>query len=579
MARYCNQCNRKFGFFEQDYDGICKDCYDKKIEEEKIEKQKEREKLKRKELEQQEKYRQKERERIKKEEEKKRIAISEIEKKLKDELTQQIYITYLYNSIFKMDFHSLEIEFKSNYTTTKDIIENIINKCIKKIGSSTLNIQNVMKVFCNNLFFIEVFEDCVNYEVKYGGLINGEWQPMSIEKWLKESLNIDYINKCINILFKEEVFDTEMGYSILAFINKVEIMDFDGNMFSKLKVDKTYRYYSDEEQYEYTGSIIINLMLCYYYACFILYSSLFMQNIKVLKNNIELYTMIDNLKRNNADSIYIRDKVYPIYKMDYSNTFKSIITEVQFLNILLVDDINIEYNLPITNLMKEFETLKNKNYIDLQSALANIDIDIEKINDVLQKNEKNLYNEILICFIWLNVIKDNNNYNTLLESINNSKKTYLALEEKSKYIQARKDKERFLNGDFSKEIEMQKQKVEYSNVKDGYEFEEYVANLYRKLGYTIEEVTKKSGDQGADVIAYKDNVKYVIQVKFYNNPVGNKAVQEVVGAIGMYQANKGIVVTNSTFTSSAIELAQANNIELVDGEKIEEYKKIIIDSI
>lgn len=84
---------------------------------------------------------------------------------------------------------------------------------------------------------------------------------------------------------------------------------------------------------------------------------------------------------------------------------------------------------------------------------------------------------------------------------------------------------------------------------------------------------------GADVIAYKDDVKYVIQVKFYNNPVGNKAVQEVVGAIGMYKADKGIVVTNSIFTSSAVELAQANNIELVDGEKIEEYKKIIIDSI
>ena len=47
----------------------------------------------------------------------------------------------------------------------------------------------------------------------------------------------------------------------------------------------------------------------------------------------------------------------------------------------------------------------------------------------------------------------------------------------------------------SKEIEVQMQKVEYSNVGDGYEFEQYVANLYKKLGYTIEEVTKKSGDQ------------------------------------------------------------------------------------
>lgn len=83
---------------------------------------------------------------------------------------------------------------------------------------------------------------------------------------------------------------------------------------------------------------------------------------------------------------------------------------------------------------------------------------------------------------------------------------------------------------------------------------------------------------GADVIANKDNIKYVIQAKFYNNPVGNKAVQEVVASIGMYKANKGIVVTNNTFTSSAIELAHANDIELVDGQKIEEYKKIIIDS-
>ena len=81
------------------------------------------------------------------------------------------------------------------------------------------------------------------------------------------------------------------------------------------------------------------------------------------------------------------------------------------------------------------------------------------------------------------------------------------------------------------------------------------------------------------VIAFKDNIKYVIQVKFYNNPVGNKAVQEVVASIGMYKVNKGIVVTNSTFTPQAVELAEANNIELVDGAKIEEYKKIIIDKM
>ena len=47
----------------------------------------------------------------------------------------------------------------------------------------------------------------------------------------------------------------------------------------------------------------------------------------------------------------------------------------------------------------------------------------------------------------------------------------------------------------SKEIELQKLELDFLNIQNGYEFEEYVANLYKKLGYTIEKVTKKSGDQ------------------------------------------------------------------------------------
>lgn len=47
----------------------------------------------------------------------------------------------------------------------------------------------------------------------------------------------------------------------------------------------------------------------------------------------------------------------------------------------------------------------------------------------------------------------------------------------------------------------------------------------------------------------------------------------------MYNANKGIVVTNSTFTSSAIQLADANNIELVNGNNLEKLKKDIVKNI
>ena len=126
---------------------------------------------------------------------------------------------------------------------------------------------------------------------------------------------------------------------------------------------------------------------------------------------------------------------------------------------------------------------------------------------------------------------------------------------------------------------MKKLSLDINNIENGFAFEEYVANLYKNLGYTIEEVTKKSGDQGADVIAYKDNLKYVIQAKYYTGAVGNKAVQEVVASMSLYKADKGIVITNSSFTMAAMELAVANKIELVDGEKIEQYIQIILKNL
>ena len=92
-------------------------------------------------------------------------------------------------------------------------------------------------------------------------------------------------------------------------------------------------------------------------------------------------------------------------------------------------------------------------------------------------------------------------------------------------------------------------------------------------------VTRKSGDQGADIIAKRNGRKYIIQAKFYNSPVGNKAVQEVVAALAMYQADYGIVVTNSTYTQSAIELAKANDVELIDKKRIEEIKRELISSL
>lgn len=117
--------------------------------------------------------------------------------------------------------------------------------------------------------------------------------------------------------------------------------------------------------------------------------------------------------------------------------------------------------------------------------------------------------------------------------------------------------------------------------KGGFLFEEYVASLYNKLGYSAQTVgeLKKQGkfktkgfDQGADVvIEFTENgvkKRGIIQCKLYSDKVSNKAIQEVVGALPIYKADFGIVLTNNFFTAAAIELAEANNILLVDRNQL-----------
>lgn len=94
------------------------------------------------------------------------------------------------------------------------------------------------------------------------------------------------------------------------------------------------------------------------------------------------------------------------------------------------------------------------------------------------------------------------------------------------------------------------------------EFEHYCANILRHHGWNAY-ATKGSGDQGTDVIAEKDSIRVVLQCKLYSNPVGNKAVQEVNAGKTFEQAKIACVVTNSTYTKSARQLAQATGVLLL----------------
>ncbi|MBQ2764443.1 MAG: restriction endonuclease [Firmicutes bacterium] len=113
------------------------------------------------------------------------------------------------------------------------------------------------------------------------------------------------------------------------------------------------------------------------------------------------------------------------------------------------------------------------------------------------------------------------------------------------------------------------------DIMDGHEFEYFCAELLKKNGYENVDVTQGSGDQGIDVIAYKDGIKYGIQCKCYSSDIGNKAVQEVFAGKVFYECHVGVVLTNRFFTKSAEELAKKNGIILWDRKKLLELMENI----
>ena len=97
----------------------------------------------------------------------------------------------------------------------------------------------------------------------------------------------------------------------------------------------------------------------------------------------------------------------------------------------------------------------------------------------------------------------------------------------------------------------------------GKEFELYVRDqLMRLEGYINVELTRESGDMGADLVVRHKGKIIVVQCKRYAGTVGLQAVQEVLGAKSFYAADEAWVITDSTFTKAARNLAKKANVRL-----------------
>lgn len=116
--------------------------------------------------------------------------------------------------------------------------------------------------------------------------------------------------------------------------------------------------------------------------------------------------------------------------------------------------------------------------------------------------------------------------------------------------------------------------------RTGLSFEDKCLRVLKAMGF-IAQVTKRTGDGGIDLIATSSQPvisgKYIVQCKDWANPVGEPPLRDLYGVVSDQKANKGILITSSTFTDAAIEFAKGKQLELIDGDQLgaleQEYLK------
>lgn len=122
--------------------------------------------------------------------------------------------------------------------------------------------------------------------------------------------------------------------------------------------------------------------------------------------------------------------------------------------------------------------------------------------------------------------------------------------------------------------QMIKKNPELLKTMDWRVFEEMLADILRRLNYSVE-LTKQTRDGGVDIIAIKKDEnfgshKYLLQAKRYNNKVQVQPVRELLFLHSDLKATKSCLVTTSSFTKGAWELAEINKwkLELKDQKGI-----------
>jgi restriction system protein len=112
----------------------------------------------------------------------------------------------------------------------------------------------------------------------------------------------------------------------------------------------------------------------------------------------------------------------------------------------------------------------------------------------------------------------------------------------------------------------------YSRDMKADDFELFIREVFEALGYQTE-LKVRSGDQGVDIIAVRDRVRWAIQCKGYTGSLGNKPIQEVFTGARIHNCQRCLVITTSVFTSGGRAAAVSTGCILIEGGDIPDLIK------
>jgi len=102
------------------------------------------------------------------------------------------------------------------------------------------------------------------------------------------------------------------------------------------------------------------------------------------------------------------------------------------------------------------------------------------------------------------------------------------------------------------------------------EFEELVAEAYRRQGYQVVENNRGGADGGVDIWLKKDGALHLIQCKQWKSQkIGVKVVRELYGVMTAEGAASASVVCSGMYTQEAKNFVTGKSIDLVDGPQLE----------